>query len=77
MPRLDHLRELAVVLVALADVAGVDAVLGQRLGAGRIVGQQAVAVVVEVADQRHVDAHAVELLADVRHRRRRLGRVDR
>ena len=73
---LDHLAELAVALVALAHVAGVDAVLGQRLGAGRIVGEQAVAVVVEVADQRHVDAHAVELLADVGHLRRGLGRVD-
>ena len=31
--RLDHLRELAVALVALADVAGVDAVLRQRLRA--------------------------------------------
>ena len=29
--RFDHLRELAVALVALADVAGIDAVLGQRL----------------------------------------------
>jgi hypothetical protein len=29
----------------------------------------AVAVVVEVADQRHVDAHAIELLADVGHLR--------
>ena len=73
---LDHLGELAVVLVALADVARVDAVLRQRLGAGRIVGEQAVAVVVEVADQRHVDVHPVELLADVRHRRGGLGRVD-
>jgi hypothetical protein len=54
---LDHLRELAVVLVALADVARVDAVLRQRLGAGRIVAEEAVAVVVEVADQRHVDTH--------------------
>jgi hypothetical protein len=67
---LDHLRELAVPLVALADVAGVDAVLGQRLGAGRESRSAAVPVVVEVADQRHVDAHAVELLADVRHGRR-------
>jgi hypothetical protein len=49
----DHLRELAVLLVALAHVAGVDAVLAERLGHGRMVGQQAVAVVVEVADQRH------------------------
>ena len=54
----------------------VDAVLRERLGAGRKLGEQAVAVVVEVADQRHVDAHAVELLADVRHGLRRLGRVD-
>jgi hypothetical protein len=75
--RVDHLAELLVLLVALAHVAGVDAVLAQRLGAGRIVGEQAVAVVVEVADQRHVDAHAVELLADVGHLGRGLGRVDR
>ena len=40
---------------------------GERLGAGRVVEQQAMAVVVEIADQRHVDAHAVELLADLRH----------
>ena len=32
-----------------------------------MVGQQLVAVVVEVADQRHVDAHRGEPLADVRH----------
>ena len=31
-----------------------------------MVVQQRVAVVVEVADERHVDAHAVQLLADVR-----------
>ena len=72
----DHLRELAVVLVALANVAGVDAVLAQRLGTGRVVRQQPVAVVVEVADQRDVDAHAVELFADVGHGRRRLESVD-
>ncbi len=62
-----HLAKLAVALVAPAHVAGVDAVFGQRLGAGRVVAQQAVAVVVKVADQRHVNAHAVELLADVGH----------
>ena len=48
--RLDDGRELAVLLVLEADVAGIDAVLVERLGAGRIVGQQRVAVVVEVAD---------------------------
>jgi len=53
----------------------IEAVLRERLGAIGIVGQQAVAVVVEIADERHVDAHAIELLADVRHLRRGLGRV--
>ena len=40
--RLDHLRELAVVLVALADVARVDAVLRQRLrrSAGKSVSRR-------------------------------------
>ena len=54
---LDDRRELPVALVLEADVAGIDAILGERLGAGRMVGEQRVAVVVEVADQRHVDAH--------------------
>ena len=40
-------------LVLEADIAGIDAVLVERLGAGRMVGQQLVADVVEVADQRH------------------------
>ena len=74
---LDHLGKLPVTLVTATDVAGVDAVLGQRLGAGRVVGQQAVAVVVEIADQRHMHAHAVQLLADVRHGLRGLVVVDR
>ena len=58
-------------LVALPTLPGLMRYFGQRLGAGRKLGQQAVAVVVEVADQRHVDAHAVELLADRGHRWRR------
>ena len=41
-----------------------------------MLGEQLVAVVVEVADQRHVDAHAREPLADMRHRGRRFRRVD-
>ena len=39
--------------------------------------QQLVAVVMEVADERHVDAHAIELLADRRHLARRFRRIDR
>ena len=47
---------VAEVLVAVlgADVAGVDAVLGERPRAGGILRQQEVAVVVEVADDRDV-----------------------
>ena len=45
--------------------------------AGRMVGQELVADIVEVADERDVDAEAVEPLADLRHRGRRLVPVDR
>ena len=73
---LNHLRELAVFFLALADVARVDAVLGERLGTGGKVTQQAVAVVVKVAHQGHGDAHAVKLLTDVGHGLCGLGGVD-
>ena len=63
-------------LVALAHIAGVDPVFGQRLGASRVVRQQAVSVVVKVADQRHIDAHAIELLTDVGHGLGSLWRID-
>ena len=63
---LDDLAELPVALVLEADVAGVDAVLVERLGAGWMVGEQLVADIVEVADQRHVDAPRREPVADVR-----------
>ena len=52
--------EIAVLLLAESDIAGIDAVFGQRLGACRMIAQQRMAVIVEVADERHVDAHAVE-----------------
>ena len=68
---LDQGRELAVALLAEADIAGIDAVLGERLGAGRMVGQQRVADVVEVADQRHVDAARCEAGRGYAARRRR------
>ena len=73
---LDHGLELPVALLAEADIARIDAVLGQRLGTGGMVGEQAVAVIVEVADQRHVAAGRIQPLADRRHRRGRGGRVD-
>ena len=49
---LDDLAELQVALVLEADVAGIDAVFVERLGAGRMIGEQLVADIVEIADQR-------------------------
>ncbi len=65
---LDDGRELSVLLLAKTDIAWVDAVLRQRLGAGRMLAQQLVPVVVEVADDRHLDAHHRQPVADMRHR---------
>jgi hypothetical protein len=48
----------------------------RRLRAIRELRQQAMAVVVEIADQRHVAAHRVEPRADFRDLARRLGSVD-
>ncbi|MNV33792.1 hypothetical protein D3C71_1251750 [compost metagenome] len=73
---LDQLRELGVLLLAEADIARIDAVLGQGLGARRFLGQQLMAVVVEVADQGHINAHHLQLLDDARDCRRRFGIVD-
>ena len=60
-----------------ADVAGVDPVLGQGRGHLRVVHEQLVAVVVEVADDRHVDAEAPDLADHLRHGGGRFVRVDR
>ena len=54
---LDDLRELRIALVLEADIAGIDAVFVERLGAGGMIGEQLVADVMEVADHRHGDAH--------------------
>jgi hypothetical protein len=51
----DDVDELPVALFLEADIARIDAVLGQRLGTGRMIGQQLVADVMEVADQRHIE----------------------
>ena len=65
-------------VVALgADVARVDPVLGERRGHLRVLGQQLVAVVVEVADDRHVDAQAADLADHLGHGGGRLVGVDR
>jgi hypothetical protein len=55
---------------------GVDAILVERLGAGRMIGQELVADIVEVADDRHVHADLEQPLLDVRNRSCRLVAVD-
>ena len=53
---LDDVGELGVALVLEADIAGIDAVFVERLGAGRMLGQQLVADIMEIADQGRGDA---------------------
>jgi hypothetical protein len=62
-----HLRELRVVLFAEADIARVDAIFGERFGHVVEFGEQAVAVVMEVADQRYVTAQRIKAVADGGH----------
>ncbi len=61
---LDERRELRIALGLEADIARIDAILRQRLGAGRMIGEELVADIVEVAHQRHVIAHRGEAVAD-------------
>ena len=70
-------RKLRIALVLEADVAGIDPILVERLRAGRIFRQQLVADIVEISHDRHLDAHAVQLFADVRHGLRGLVPVNR
>src|SRR6185295_15100835 len=58
-------RELLVAAAAGADVAGIDAVLVEGAGAVRILRQQQVAVVVEVADERRHAAGVDHPLPDL------------
>ena len=74
---LHHRLEVLVVVGALADVAGVDPVFGQDLCALRILPEQQVPVVVEVADDGDVHPHVVQAGLHLRDRRRSLARVDR
>ena len=62
---LDDGAELPVALLAEADIAGIDAVLVERLGAGRMIGEKLVADIVEVADERHLYPHLSEPVANM------------
>ena len=68
---------MAVALVLESDIAGIDAIFVQRLRAGRIIGQQLVADVMEVADQRRGDAALAQRVADMRHGRGGFVAIDR
>ena len=72
----DHGAEVVVVLAADGDVAGIDAVLGEGLGAVGIFRQQQVAVVVEVADDGRGPALFADAVDDVGNGLRRLVVVD-
>ncbi len=72
---LDDLGELPVALVLEADIAGIDAIFGERRRASRMLFQQRVAVIVEVADQRRLEPKNVEPLADVRYGGGGLGAI--
>src|SRR5205823_2314330 len=74
--RLDDRGELDIALVLEADIAWIDAVFVERLGAGRMIGEQFVADVVKIADQRHVHALPREPVADMRNRGGRLVAID-
>jgi len=63
----NHDAEVVIILAADAHVAGIDAVLRQALGATRVLRQQKVSVVMEVADDRDARAQLVESLDDVGH----------
>ena len=54
----DDRGELPVLLFLEADIAGIDAIFVERLGAGGMIGQQLMADVMEIADQRHRNARS-------------------
>ena len=73
----DHRCEVIVVLGSLADVARIDAVLGKRRCAGRVIRQKLVPVVVKVTHERHEKALGIKLRANFGNCQSRLRRIDR
>src|SRR5262249_6782934 len=73
---LDDGAELTVLFLLEPDIAGIDAVLVERLGAGRMLGEQLVADIMEITDDGRGHAHLEEPLLDVGDRRRRLVAID-
>ena len=73
----DNGGELLVLLPAPPDVAGIDTVLVQHLGAGRILAEEAMTVEMKIANQRRIHALRRQALADQRHGGGGLLGVDR
>src|SRR6266478_7072651 len=74
---LDNRAELPVLLFLEPDVAGIDPILVERLRAGRMIGQEFMADVMKIADDRYPHAHLQQPLLDARDRGCRLVAVDR
>ena len=72
----DDPGELQIAFVLETDVAGIDSVFVERFRAGGMVGEQLVADIVKIADQRYADAHRAQPVADRRHGGGRLVAID-
>ncbi len=72
----DYACELGRALAAAPYVARIDPVFGQCFGARRMLREQLVSVVVEVADQRDAALHRVQAVAYARNAVRSGRRID-
>ncbi len=72
----DDGAELPVLLLLEPDIAGIDAILVERLGAGRMIGQQLVADVMKVADDGDAYPLCEQPVLDMRNRSGRGVSVD-
>src|SRR5262249_3309998 len=74
---LDNGAELTVLLFLEADIAGIDTIFIERLGARRMLGQEFVTDVMKVTDDGHFHAALEQPPLDRRNRGRRLVAVTR
>ena len=71
-----HLGKLLVALVLEPHIARIDAILRQRLGARRVIGQKFVPDIMEIAHQRHVDPTQHQPVANMGNRCRSFVTID-
>ena len=67
---LNHCPKLVIALAALADVTRIDTQFRQGNSAVRHLGQQLVTIKMKITSKGNIDAHRVELRANLRHRAR-------